>query len=308
MTKRSLPSAEQMSPHFHKWLEWMETDMRLSPNTIKSYGDGIRRLVAYAEISPSTFGPASFDQYSLVETIRGMLYEAATGATSTRQSIYGLKKFHEFCHMRGLAPPYLAFSRVLRAVPSSKSDPWNPDQIFSPDEVAELFRVAGQHGTQASGRFKSNRDIAILAFLAFVGLRTGELVAADVSWVDTGWGSGAGMVVEVRPQGGRRTVDLPAEVATAHQQWMGAREGLFGSPSPDDPLFISEQGERLTSSQVNYLIKSLCREAGVRYRSSAALRNAARQALLNNGAPIDEVRRIMGHRTPPRLLDPGTPS
>ncbi len=57
-----------MSPHFHKWLEWMETDMRLSPNTIKSYGDGIRRLVAYAEISPSTFGPASFDQYSLVES------------------------------------------------------------------------------------------------------------------------------------------------------------------------------------------------------------------------------------------------
>ena len=297
MTRRRLPPAEQMSPYFHEWLQWMETDRALAPATIKAYNSGVWRLVSCAEISPSTFGPSSFDHFLLADTTREM-YNEVSGQT-WRVSIYALKMFHDFCLARGLAPPYLGFERILRAVPSRHSDPWNPDEIYSPSEIAELYRAAGQYGSQARDRFKSDRDFAIVAFLAVVGLRTGELVAADVSWIQGSWGSEAGVVLEVRTRQGRRTIPLEAEVVSAYEQWMDAREDLFDPPSSDDPLFISESGERLTAGQLNSLIRSLSREAGLRYEPPRALRNAARQALLNDRVPIDEVRRIMGHRKPP---------
>jgi len=134
MTRRRLPPAEQMSPYFHKWLQWMETDQELSPNTVKSYGEGIRRLVAYAEISPSSFGPASFDQYSLIETMREMRLGLDVSVTTTRKSIYALKNFYVFCGMSGLVRPPVVFSRVLRLVPYRRSAPWIPVETFGPED------------------------------------------------------------------------------------------------------------------------------------------------------------------------------
>ena len=299
MTRRRLPPAEQMSPYFHEWLQWMETDRALAPATIKAYNLGVRRLVFCAEISPGTFGPASFDHFLLADTVLKMRQEVSP--QTLRLSISALRMFHDYCDARGLAPPYLGIDRLLRAVHSRSSDPWNPNEIYSPSEIAELYRAAGQHGSQAKDRFKSDRDVAILKFLAVVGLRTGELVAANVSWIQESWGSEAGVVLEVRTRGERRTIPLEAEVVSTYEQWMDAREDLFDPPSSDDPLFISEIGKRLTAGKLNYLLRSLSREAGLRYEPPRALRNAARQALLNDRVPIDEVRRIMGHRKPPHL-------
>ena len=298
MTRRSLPPAEEMSPYFHEWLQWMETDMALAPATVKSYNSGVRRLVSWAEISPGTFGPSSFDHHLLHDMVFNVRHEVSK--QTWRVSVSALKMFHDFCRARGLAPPYLRFDRIMRAMPRY-SDPWDLSEIYSPSEIADLYRAAAQHGSQARGRVKPYRDVAIIAFLAVVGLRTGELVAADVSWIQEDWGSKGGVLIEIRTRAGRRTIRLSTEVVSAHKQWMDARESLFGHSSPDDPLFISENGERLTSSQLNYLIRSLSRAAGIRYRPPKALRNAARQALHEAFVPLAEIQRIMGQRKPPHL-------
>ena len=305
MTRRRLPPAEQMSPYFHEWLQWMATDTDLKPETIKSYNESVRRLVSWAEISPGTFGPHTFDHVLAADTARKMYHDVSK--STLQQSFSALNKFRDFCHERGLPTPYLGIDRLLRRlspprlVASRTSDPWSPDEIYSPSEIDELYGAAVHHGSQARGRVKPHRDLAILKFLAVVGLRPGELVAADVSWIQEGRGAEAGVLLEVRASRGRRIIRLSAEMVSVHKQWMDARKSLFGHCSPDDPLFVAETGERLTPSQLNSLIRSLSREAVVPYRPPKALRTAAWLALVEDGVPLHEIQTIMGQQQLPHL-------
>ncbi len=86
-----------MSPYFHEWLTWLPLYEDKPPHTVRAYSQGVRRVVQFAEISPSTFEPGSFDQASLTDTVRTMRAAEGVSKSTLNQSLAALKSFFDFC-------------------------------------------------------------------------------------------------------------------------------------------------------------------------------------------------------------------
>ena len=95
MTRRRLPPAEQMSPYFHEWLQWTAIYEERVGATVKSRGLAVRRLLSYSEVPPGEFGPGSFDQALLMDTVMEM--KTDVDIPTIRRSIRALEAFYDFC-------------------------------------------------------------------------------------------------------------------------------------------------------------------------------------------------------------------
>ncbi|GAA2633672.1 site-specific tyrosine recombinase XerD [Dactylosporangium fulvum] len=137
------------------------------------------------------------------------------------------------------------------------------------------------------------RDRAVLALLADLGLRVGEVVALDVDDVGAERGH---RTVRFTGKGGkpRRRALTPAAVH-ALEEYLAARGGA------DGPLFTTATGGRVDRHAVFRLVRRLARDAGVpawERLSPHSLRHAFATAARDEGVPLEDVQDAMGHADP----------
>ena len=75
MARRKLPPIEQMSSVFYEWLNWMVLYEDHRPATVDRRSSAVRKLLSYTDIPPGEFGPESFDQELLEDTVLEMRNE-----------------------------------------------------------------------------------------------------------------------------------------------------------------------------------------------------------------------------------------
>jgi site-specific recombinase XerD len=123
------------------------------------------------------------------------------------------------------------------------------------------------------------RDRAILALLAYGGLRRGEVMAADV-----GDYSREAPSLLVHGKGNKdRVVPLHAEAQTALDAYLATRRGL----APEQPLFVSWRG-RITKQVVVLLCKRASRRIGRRLHP---------HLFLNRRADLRVIQTLLGHES-----------
>ncbi|WP_344505243.1 tyrosine-type recombinase/integrase [Dactylosporangium maewongense] len=152
---------------------------------------------------------------------------------------------------------------------------------------AILAAAARQTGVTAA------RDLAILALLADLGLRVGEVVALDHA--DLGVERGHRTVRFVGKGGKPRRRALTAAVTAALDGYVGVGTG------GDGPLFTTATGARVDRHAVFRLVRRLAREAGVpawERLSPHSLRHAFATAARDEGVPLEDVQDAMGHADP----------
>ena len=139
------------------------------------------------------------------------------------------------------------------------------------------------------------RDLALLAVLDGGGLRRAEVAALDVADVDLDTES-----LRVRSGKGRkfRVVPLASGAGRYLSDWIGERT--------DGPLFVAIDrygcyGDRLTARGVGYVISSLAEQAGIDITPHDFRRTMAGE-LLELGADVGHVQKIMGHSSPRTTL------
>ena len=63
-------------------------------------------------------------------------------------------------------------------------------------------------------------------------------------------------------------------------------------------LFLTEKGERMSRGQVQYLVKKhLSEVTTLKKRSPHVLRHSFATAMLNNGAGLESVKKLLGHES-----------
>jgi integrase/recombinase XerD len=157
---------------------------------------------------------------------------------------------------------------------------------LTPQEVdALLAAAAAEHGPAAV------RHRAVLALLADLGLRVGELVSLDVG--DVGWERGHRTVRFVGKGGRPRRRALTPAADAALTRYLGDRA--------DGPLFVTAGGARIDRHGVFRLIRRLARQAGIagwQRLSPHSLRHAFATTARAEGVPLEDVQDAMGHADP----------
>jgi integrase len=145
------------------------------------------------------------------------------------------------------------------------------------------------------------RNQAVIALLADLGLRVGEVVGLDVS--DLGQERGHHSVRFTGKGGARRRRALTPASAAAIEGYLltrAAAEGV-GVDELRGPLFVTASGARLDRHAVFRLVRRLAQAAGIpawAHLSPHSLRHAFATAARDEGVPLEDVQDAMGHADP----------
>ena len=159
------------------------------------------------------------------------------------------------------------------------------------ETMRALWQAAATH-RHGYGRYLW---LAVVACLYGAGLRRQELVGLDVS----DWVREEGVVrTEGRKVGRERCVPVSDMVARCLEVYLVQRhnhlERLGGVGEP--ALFVNRYGARLKPEAVNRGIGALARRSGVGRVTPHAFRHTCASDLLEAGASLPEVQRLLGHR------------
>ena len=155
-------------------------------------------------------------------------------------------------------------------------------RALSPQAVAAL--LASCDDATLAGR----RDRAILALLARLGLRAGEVAGLELGDLD--WAAGE---ISVRGKGSRRErLPLPADVGEALVAYLHGRPRT-GCRSVF--LRLNAPVEGLTVPAVTAVVYRACARAGLPEAGAHRLRHSAASAMLAGGGTLTEVGQVLRH-------------
>lgn len=200
---------------------------------------------------------------------------------AAKMTVTGLRSLLGFLHLRGLVAGPLA-----EAVPSTAS--WRLSGLpraLEPEQLDAL--LASCDRATPSGR----RDYAVLAMLARLGLRAGEVAALRLEDVD--WRAGELVIVGK----GRRAerLPLPADVGEAIVDYLQS-----GRPATalDRSLIVRVRAPHhgLTTGGVTQVVFAAARRAGLGPIHAHRLRHTAATSMLRAGASLEEIGQVLRHR------------
>ncbi|MFI7601807.1 tyrosine-type recombinase/integrase [Actinoplanes sp. NPDC049681] len=167
---------------------------------------------------------------------------------------------------------------------------------LSPEEVDAVLAAAEAATGPAAVRHR-----AVIALLADLGLRVGEVVSLDVA--DLGVERGHRSVRFVGKGGRARRRALTPYAAEALDTYLAARAAAEGTTADrlDGPLLVTATGARLDRHAVFRLVRRLAAEAGIAgwaRLSPHSLRHAFATTARAEGVPLEDVQDAMGHADP----------
>jgi len=258
-----------------KFIRHLGFERRLSNLTCKHYQ---RDLLALSEYC---------DQYAIsgwrqldtehVRSFAAACYRKGLGARSIQRRLSAARTFYRYL----LREKHVTTNPVdsVSAPKSGKRLPGNLDV----DRMAKLLDIPGDEPIVA-------RDRAILELLYSSGLRLAELIGLDLGDVDL-----ADQTVRVTGKGNRdRIVPVGRFARRAVKEWLKvrgefAREGAMA-------LFVSKQGNRLSSRSVQSRVGHWARRQGINTRVYPHLfRHSFASHLLESSHDLRGVQELLGH-------------
>ena len=307
MGYRSLPSNEDMPAIYHEWLAWLPLYEDKPPHTVRAYGQGVRRVVTFAEIPAQAFRADSLNQATLTDTVRAMRAAPDVSKSTINQTLAALKSFFDYCIADRLVAevPDIARIRKVAKLDVPQADP----EYYRPAEIRELYEEARNLPASQDNRAPRGarvrwpaRDLAMCSFLAILGLRSAEVVDANVDWISRerliDADDQATWMLHVVGKGRKiRRLPLSEELVAVNDRWQAERAERFGPTATASPLFATNDGERFNYQRLRYWLRLLNREAGLRDRSLHSLRHTSGVQLASDGVPMNVIQSLLGHAT-----------
>lgn len=267
------------------------TQRNSSPETIASYRDTMRLLLAYAHEQTGK-QPFELDFADLDAPLIGafLTHLETDRGNSCRTRNNRLAAIHSFFRYAALEHPEHAqrIARVM-AIPTKRHQ--RKDICYlDPPEIKALLTAPDQ------SRWLGRRDHALLLTLIHTGLRASEPTHLRVC--DLHMGTGAHVQVTGKGRK-RRTVALTRETGAVLHQWLNERQG-----QPEAPLFPTRQGATLSRDAVEYLLAkhtaiaaTTCASLASKRVTPHVLRHTNAMLLKANDVDIATIALWLGHES-----------
>ena len=264
---------------------------RASPHTIAAYRDSFRLLLRFAN---ERLGKAPSDlalDDLTVPFIGDFLDSLETGRkNSARTRNIRLAAIHSFFRYVALEEPAQAMlcQRIL-AIPAKRHQR-RPIEFLHREEIDALLAVTD------TSTWIGRRDRTLFLLAVQTGLRVSELVGLRCQDIVLGTGAHVHCLGKGRKE---RCTPLRAETVKMLDAWLRQRRG-----HPEDPLFLSIRGGKLSRDAIERLLRKYA-AAAARTRASLkrkkvsphVLRHTAAMDLLQHGVDRSVIALWLGHES-----------
>jgi site-specific recombinase XerD len=261
----------------------------VSPHTVDSYRHTFRLLLTYAKQrtgkAPSELELGDLDAALVSSFLEHLEHDRGCGVGTRNTRLAAVHSFFRFASYRH--PEHAATIQQVLAIPQKKTER-RPRSFLTTVEMEAL--LAAPNRSTWSGR----RDHMVLALALQTGLRLSELTGLRCRDVELGAGAHAKCLGKGRK---RRDTPLDRTAVSLLRAWLRERGG-----EPDDPLFPSRQGGRLSSDAVQRLVakhvetaRASCPSLGSKRITAHNLRHSCAMDLLASGLDVATVAIWLGH-------------
>lgn len=138
-------------------------------------------------------------------------------------------------------------------------------------------------------RSKSKRNRTLALVMLHCGLRISEVALLDCGDVLLS-ARKRELTVRCGKNAKRRVIPINSDLAEVMREYLDS----VGGSNPDQPLFLSQKGNRLSVQAIDYIVRQFGKDAGVDL-SSHCLRHTCLTKLVRSGVDIVTVAEIAGH-------------
>ena len=265
-----------------QFLNYMRYERNRSELTVQRYEKVLRTFEAYFENKDSQLSWESIDSDLIRDWMESMMDNGAMAST-VNNCLSAVRSFYRFVLSRKLVEKDP--SHVIRGPKKQKPLPY----FVRENEMDKLLDEKEWDGDS----FKDMRARTILYMFYETGIRRAELIGLNDGDIDF-------VLRQVRVAGKRnkqRIVPFGEELETVLRDYVALRnEKLVGREST--ALFVSDKGKRISRTLVTSIVReNLGLVSTMKKRSPHVLRHSFATAMLNNGAGLESVRRLLGHES-----------
>ena len=264
-----------------KFLDYLKYERNRSELTVQSYERSLREFESYFKNREGQLSWESIDSDVIRDWMESLMDKGDMASTVNR-CLSAVRSFYRFALSRRLVKHDP--SHVVKGPKKQKPLP----QFVRENEMDRLLDIKEMWGSQ----YKDVRARTIIITFYSTGVRLAELVGLNTA--DVNFTSHQLKVTGKRNK--QRIIPFGAELEKELQNYIALRDAEVGHAT--DPLFTSEKGERIKRSQVEKLVKDhLSQVTTLKKRSPHVLRHSFATAMLNNGAGLESVRKLLGHES-----------
>ena len=263
-----------------QFLSYLRYERNRSPLTVRWYEESLRDFETYIRGVDDYLSLSTVDADVIRGWVERMMDEGKKPATVNR-GLSAVKTFYRFALSRKLVEKDPAHG----IIGPKKSKPL-PQYVREGD----MNRLLDEY--LQGNEYNKVRARTIIIVFYETGIRLAELIGLNDEDVDFD-------SMQLKVTGKRdkqRIVPFGAEMAEALQQYMALRDTEVERQEPG--LFLGNKGRRVSREMVRNLVKqSLSEVTTLKKRSPHVLRHSFATAMLNNGAGLESVKKLLGHES-----------
>jgi len=252
------------------------TGNNFSTQSIRAYSADTTQFMEYLQsVRVDWNNPKQLERLDIVGFMNRLAGLKRSGTTRARK-LASIRHFLKFLKENGVIAGNPA-ETVIRARKEEK----DPTVLFKNEYKALLYEAE-----------ENSRDYAILMTFLKSGIRESELAALKIGDIDFLHNE-----LTVREGKGKkeRTIPLMPELKRALRQYLEDRDRQDNIVD-EETLFLARNGTSLNPSSIRKLVKKYYTKAGVRKSGVHTLRHTFSAHNVNNGLPIADLQKILGHK------------
>ena len=167
-------------------------------------------------------------------------------------------------------------------------------EYLTEDEYTNLLQAIKVRTAKARKfEFTSKRDTLLVTLNLTVGLRCSEALNLTVEQFNSD-------VISIIGKGGKlRKFKVTDEIRTRINEYMEVRDKAFNDGEDSELLSVSVTGKELHVKDINKNLKKYCERCGIdKDITSHCLRRSCATHYLQEGIPVAQVSRLLGHSNP----------